>query len=261
MYMYMYTNNSTCLDQTTTTCEEGARARSRSSRNERVIQKHRKEGTHATRVYIYIYGHTQHTRVRSKRCAKGGELRGRVVLERRAKMDMRRGGSRAAVVFVVVAAAALLHVESAVGQGVPEDSGWYFTETEIGVPFRPSDFQPGANIVNRVEEVAAFCPFGFVSSGCIASTVPPAIANIDIDGPVDFTRSGPLLSVEPNAEVSGFTVYTVWFALHTHTLIIYVGLHASRHDARAWWWWKDTPLYMCACRCYWVGFRSLQRMC
>merc|ERR1712118_576043 len=128
--------------------------------------------------------------------------------ERREKMDMRRGVSRAAVVFVVVAAAALLHVESAVGQGVPEDSVWYFTETEIGVPFRPSDYQPGANILNRVEEVVAFCPFGFVSSGCIASTVPPAIANIEVDGPVDFTRSGPLLSVEPDAEVSGFTVYT-----------------------------------------------------
>merc|ERR1712118_24954 len=128
--------------------------------------------------------------------------------ERREKMDMRRGVSRAAVVFVVVAAAALLHVESAVGQGVPEDSGWYFTETEIGVPFRPSDYQPGANILNRVEEVVALCPFGFGSSGCIASTVPPAIANIEVDGPVDFTRSGPLLSVEPDAEVSGFTVYT-----------------------------------------------------
>ena len=138
--------------------------------------------------------------------------------------------SAAAFVVVVVAAAAalLLRVDGVMGQGgVPEDSGWYFTETEIGVPFRPSDFQPGANIVNRVEEVAAFCPFGFVSSGCIASTVPPAIANIDIDGPVDFTRSGPLLSVEPDAQVSGFNVFTVWvFALHT-TQHIRTRIHLS----------------------------------
>ena len=136
-------------------------------------------------------------------------------------MRMRRSGSHAITIIMVA-----LLVHSTAGQELElnsEDSGWYFTETEIGIPFRPTDFQPGANIVNVLEEVVAFCPFGFVSSGCIASTVPPAIANIDLNGGVDFTRSGPLLSVEPNAEVSGFNVFTVWLRFTT-AVIASVGL-------------------------------------
>ena len=134
---------------------------------------------------------------------------------------MMRSGSHATIIIMVA-----LLVHSTAGQELElnsEDSGWYFTETEIGVPFRPTDFQPGANIVNVLEEVVAFCPFGFVSSGCIASTVPPAIANIDLNGGVDFTRSGPLLSVEPDAEVSGFNVFTVWLRFTT-AVIASVGL-------------------------------------
>ena len=76
-------------------------------------------------------------------------------------MRMRRSGSHAITIIMVA-----LLVHSTAGQELElnsEDSGWYFTETEIGIPFRPTDFQPGANIVNVLEEVVAFCPFGFVS--------------------------------------------------------------------------------------------------
>ena len=126
----------------------------------------------------------------------------------------RRGTKREMEIWVVAVVVMALLVHGTAAQEA--DSGWYFTETEIGVPFRPTDFQPGANIVGIFDEVYAMCPIGFVSSGCIASTVPPAIANIDIDGGVDFTRSGALLSVQPDAEVSGFNVFTVCLRFHHH---------------------------------------------